>query len=287
MDNAILKEQNKVGGLTLSKFKTYYKAIVIKTIGYWRKNREIDQWDGLKSPEIDSHKQSQLIFDKGTKAIQWNKNSFFSTNGAETIRHLHAKQTKNNLNTYLTLFIKINSKWTTDINKKCKIVKLLEYNIEENLDDLGYGVTFLDIIPKAQPMKEIVDKLEFIKIKKKLLHAKHFQETEKTNHSLVENICKRISDKGSFCCNSGVTKPTIIHEDTGLIPDLISRLKDPALLWLWCRPVAIALIKPLAWELPYAVGAALPTAKKKKKRHRQQNRISYKGLLSKIYEELL
>ena len=29
------------------------------------------------------------------------------------------------------------------------------------------------------------------------------------------------------------------------------------LLWLWCRPAAIALIQPLAWKPPYAVGAAL------------------------------
>ena len=32
---------------------------------------------------------------------------------------------------------------------------------------------------------------------------------------------------------------------------------DPTLLWLWCRPAATALIQPLAWELPYAAGAAL------------------------------
>ena len=31
---------------------------------------------------------------------------------------------------------------------------------------------------------------------------------------------------------------------------------DPTLLWLWCRPVAAALIGPLAWEPPYATGAA-------------------------------
>ena len=36
---------------------------------------------------------------------------------------------------------------------------------------------------------------------------------------------------------------------------------DPTLLWLWYRPVALALIQPLPWELPYAAGAAL---KKKK-----------------------
>ena len=37
---------------------------------------------------------------------------------------------------------------------------------------------------------------------------------------------------------------------------------DLALVWLWRRPAAIALIRPLAWEPPYAAGAAL---KKKKK----------------------
>jgi len=32
---------------------------------------------------------------------------------------------------------------------------------------------------------------------------------------------------------------------------------DPVLLWLWHRPATIAPIQPLAWELPYATGAAL------------------------------
>ena len=40
---------------------------------------------------------------------------------------------------------------------------------------------------------------------------------------------------------------------------------DPALLWLWRRPVATAPIQPLAWEPPYAAGAAQEIAKKKKK----------------------
>ena len=39
-----------------------------------------------------------------------------------------------------------------------------------------------------------------------------------------------------------------------------------ALLWLWCRLVATALIRSLAWEPPYAVGAALKRKKKKKKK---------------------
>jgi len=37
------------------------------------------------------------------------------------------------------------------------------------------------------------------------------------------------------------------------------------LLWLWCRPAAAALIRPIAWELPYAAGVALKRKKKKEK----------------------
>ena len=40
---------------------------------------------------------------------------------------------------------------------------------------------------------------------------------------------------------------------------------DPAWLWLWHRPAATALIRPLAWEPPYAAGAALEKAKRQKK----------------------
>ena len=40
---------------------------------------------------------------------------------------------------------------------------------------------------------------------------------------------------------------------------------DLVLLWLWCRLAAAALIGPLAWELPYAAGAALKGQKKREK----------------------
>ena len=43
------------------------------------------------------------------------------------------------------------------------------------------------------------------------------------------------------------------------------RGSDPALLWLWHRPVATAPIRPLAWEPPYAMGAAQEMAKKRQK----------------------
>ena len=45
---------------------------------------------------------------------------------------------------------------------------------------------------------------------------------------------------------------------------------DPELLWLWCRPVATAPIRPLAWETPYAGGAALEMAKRQKKKKKKE-----------------
>ena len=51
---------------------------------------------------------------------------------------------------------------------------------------------------------------------------------------------------------------------------------DLALLWLWRRPAAIALIRPLAWEPPNAMGSALKRQKdqKKKKKKKEKTHMS-------------
>ena len=56
-----------------------------------------------------------------------------------------------------------------------------------------------------------------------------------------------------------------IHEDANLIPGFTLWAKDLAWLWLWYKPAAKALIRPLAWELLYVSGAALKSQRKKKK----------------------
>ena len=58
-------------------------------------------------------------------------------------------------------------------------------------------------------------------------------------------------------CSSAVMNLTSIHKYAGLIPGLNQWVKGLALLWLWCRLAATTPIRPLAWEPPYAVGAAL------------------------------
>ena len=62
-----------------------------------------------------------------------------------------------------------------------------------------------------------------------------------------------------------------------------SQGSDLALLWLWDRQAAVVLIRPLAWEPPYALGAALKRQKtKKKKKKRKKEKIKYL-LLNTIY----
>ena len=47
---------------------------------------------------------------------------------------------------------------------------------------------------------------------------------------------------------------------------------DPELLWLWRRLLATALIEPVAWEPPYAAGAALEKAKRQKRKKRKKRK---------------
>ena len=80
---------------------------------------------------------------------------------------------------------------------------------------------------------------------------------KKKKSLILINLKNKIS--WSSCWGSAVTNPTsIMRMWVWSWPCLV---EDLALLWLWCRSAAVTLIPPLAWEFPYATGAAIKEKK--------------------------
>lgn len=133
--------------------------------------------------EIDPHKYSQLIFDKGAEVTLWKKKILFNKWYWYKWKFTCKKKSGHRLYT----FHKISSEWIIDLSVKYKTIKPLDQDNRKNLGDLGYGDDFIDMTSKVRSMEEIIGNWTLLKFNNSAIWETQFKRKK-------ENIKK--SNKG-------------------------------------------------------------------------------------------
>ena len=139
----------------------YTTKLVIKTVWYWHKDRNVDQWNKMESPEINPYIYGHLIFDKGSKNMQRRKDNLFNKwcweNWSTTWKRMKWEH-------FLTPYTKINSRWIKDLNVRLETIKLLEQT-GKTLSDINHSKILYDPPPRVMEIKAKINNWDLIKLK--------------------------------------------------------------------------------------------------------------------------